>query len=184
MAQRRVALRSGAAGCAQMALCESGSLASLLAAAARRGQAVPEALCWRALWQVAAGLDFLHGHGVLHLVRGVLQQVHGLGCWISQVGELGCGPCACTAPAEPGHCCDPDPSRPSDTYAVRSARPSRAGLNMASYVCCPPGHQAGQHLPGRRRHVPDRRLRPSRAAPAVGARPVALCLCTIRALLL
>lgn len=72
MAQRRSDLHSDAAVCVQMALCESGSLASLLAAAVRRGQAVPEALCWRALWQVAAGLDFLHGHGVLHLVRGVV----------------------------------------------------------------------------------------------------------------
>ncbi len=51
----------------QMALCENGSLASLLRAAGRRGQTVPEALCWRALWEVAQGLDFLHAHGVLHL---------------------------------------------------------------------------------------------------------------------
>jgi hypothetical protein len=35
----------------------------------RRGAAVPEALCWRALREVAAGLDFLHAHDVLHLVR-------------------------------------------------------------------------------------------------------------------
>ena len=75
-----------------MALCESGSLASLLAAAARRGQAVPEALCWRALAQVAAGLDFLHGHGVLHLVRGFCRS-----------SGPGCGPCACMTPLEPGH---------------------------------------------------------------------------------
>ena len=70
--QRRIDLHLHASPSAQMALCESGSLASLLAAAGRRGQAVPEALCWRALAQVAAGLDFLHGHGVLHLVRSVV----------------------------------------------------------------------------------------------------------------
>lgn len=50
-----------------MDFCEGGSLAQLIQRRKAAGQPVEDSELWRLAWDVAAGLDFLHSHHIMHL---------------------------------------------------------------------------------------------------------------------
>jgi hypothetical protein len=171
----------------QMDLCAGGSLAE--AAAAAPGGALPERELWAAARDAAAGLAFLHAHGVLHLdvkpanVYRALAPGGAPGAW--RVGDFGLavaregedweeGDGAYVAPEllRPGA----DPAPAADVFSLGAAL-----YECAAGVALPrrdgSAEAAPAPLPGRPHDLEA--LLAAMLAPAPGARPTAAEVCAV-----